>query len=85
MGTKDGYKVIKMATPQKTPAPASTDFGEAFPSTCGHSFGRWEHKVSLETRDPEEAKRRFTGVNAAFEAMLKRRHACNAPAKYRMQ
>jgi hypothetical protein len=32
--------------------------------------GHWEYKTSLETRDPDEAKRRFSSANAAFEEML---------------
>jgi hypothetical protein len=71
MGTKDGYKVIKMATPQKDPRTGIYQLRRGIPKHLRPFLGgRWEHKVSLETRDPEEAKRRFTGVNAVFEAML---------------
>lgn len=71
MGTKDGYKVIKMATPQKDSRTGIYQLRRGIPKHLRPFLGgRWEHKVSLETRDPEEAKRRFTGVNAAFEAML---------------
>jgi integrase len=63
--------VIKMATPLKDPRTGIFYLRRGIPKELRpYLGGRWEHKVSLETRDPAEARRLYPEVNTAFEAML---------------
>jgi len=66
-----GTKVIRMATPQKDSRTGIYIFRRGIPHGLrAFMDGKWEYKVSLETRDPVEAKHYFSEVNAAFESML---------------
>lgn len=63
--------MIKMATPQKDPRTGIFYLRRGIPVELRPFFnGKHEHKVSLGTRDPGQAKARFSEPNAAYEQQL---------------